>query len=209
MSVSSVLGTQGSPNHLQRAFGAATRPTVRVGRLETRWIDPDEATLFVQRYEAASAMTMDLRYALMDGVRGFFVDGELVAGYRMGREPLRYAGLAGARHVSGWPFGLDEAAEISHLWIGPEMPLVRRRVVYGWMLTDLLSTRKPYIVGGSVNPLTRRQQMRSLPFSLGEIVAKDLHGNGTPVWLYYGTVSTMVADAIATGVPLPWLGAMR
>ena len=190
-----------------RAVHGAPTPTARA-RLEVRWLLPDEAPAFADVYARRSGLRTSPGEALGD-VRGFFRDGVMVAGYRLGRTATRYAALVGAEAAARWPFDPAEAAEISHLWMDPLLDPDARRAVYSAMLTDLLGTGRRTIVGGTVDPVTRQSQMASLPWLLEEKVLEGVLAAPTTAWFYYGTPATMVANAMRMGVPVPWLGLLR
>lgn len=185
------------------AIGArrATSP----GGWATRLVDASEAALFASRYAAASGVATRPAQVLDGQTRGFWRGGRLVAGYRIGVGGARYATLAGADAVARWPFALDETVEISHLWIESDLPVTLRRQVYGWMTADVLGSGRRIVLGGALDPVAARQQMRSLPVLLEERVT-DVLGPEATLRLYYGTVATMFADAVASGIPVPWLG---
>lgn len=190
---------------------ASTRPPSRSDAAEalrgwaTRWVEPQTAALFAARYTAASGVPMQVEQVLDGRTRGFWRGGRLVAGYRVAEGGGRYAALAGAEAVARWPFALEETVEITHLWIEPDLPVSLRRQVYGWMAADVLGSGKRIVLGGAIDPVAARQQMRSLPYLLEESQTSAL-GSLATLRVYYGTVTTMLADAVASGVPVPWLG---
>jgi hypothetical protein len=106
-------------------------------------------------------------------------------------------------HVPEWPFALDEAAEVSFLWMAQEAGRTTRRSTYAQLLTDLLATGKKIVLGGAVDPAIAQQQRVMLPMLLfrGKVPAFGPHRT---LELYYGTLTTVFAGAFASGVPAPW-----
>lgn len=170
-----------------------------------RPVDATSAVEFATRYEEASGNSVQPSMILDGRSRGFWRNGRMVAGYRVGVGARRYAALAEPGAVARWPFAPEEAVEITHLWMDAELPVGARRQVYAWMVADVMGSGRQIVVGGAVDPVLARQQMRSLPFLLEER-ATSMSGRDVTLWLYYGTITTMLADAVATGVPVPWLG---
>ena len=195
------------PTHVETRPPTRPLPFRAPARVQTAWLSREQIPEFAERYSRAAGVLVSLDALLDSEIRGFFLQGRPVAGYRLGRSATRYGAMAGDR-VSDWPFDVDEAAEITHLWIAPDASSAVRRIVYGWILADLLAPHKTIVVGGSVSHDITRQQMRSMPHLLHEVACPTVRPGGFAT-LYYGTVHTVVADAIASGVPLPWLGGFR
>ncbi|MFK7930121.1 MAG: hypothetical protein AB8H79_18160 [Myxococcota bacterium] len=176
--------------------------------IQTRWLTDDEINVFHAQYAHFSGLRPGSRGGPAGRARGFWRGPKMLGGYRVGHDAQRYAILAGPNAVANWPFQPVDAAEITHLWISDALKSDERRGVYGWILTDLMATGKRIFVGGSVDASIAQQQSRSLPFPLGA-VRTDALGPRSSVAFYWGTLATLIADAIKAGVPLPWLGLAR
>lgn len=174
--------------------------------IEAAWIAPDQASQFVEGYTTHSGLEMSTAIVRGDRTtRGFFQRGQMVGGYRVCTGGQRYGALVGADAMARWPFDLEDTVEITYLWMKPDLPNATRRTLYGWMVADVMATRRTIVLGGTVDPVIARQQMRSMPNVLEDCPIEIL-GRQRRLRIYYGTVVSMLADAAATGVPLPWLG---
>lgn len=182
------------------------RPRARPesSRLRSTWISPEDESRFIANYTRRTRVGMRPGLAAQGCLRAFFADGEMLGGYRVGHTAERYAALVDDRERRAWPFDPVDAAEVTHLWMASSLGASGRRTIYARMLVDLLATRQPYVMGGSVDPIVARQQMRMLPTLLHAGQTRAL-GGLRQLWLYFGTPASVVSGATASGVPVPWL----
>lgn len=183
------------------------RPLSDAPPLATDWLAPAHVPAFVECFQQTSSLVLDRTQFDPGSARGFWLEGRLVAGYRVVSEARRYAALVPDGDAA-WPFACADAAETTHLWMAESLRPQHRRSVYGQLVLDLLATGQRFVVGGSVDPTIREQQMRMLPHRLFEGSSSALGVGSQRFWLYYGTPTTVVTGAIQSGVPVPWL-AMR
>lgn len=149
---------------------------------------PTDLSAFATEYTSRSGHGSDLAYLSQAQVRGFYVDGALVAGYAVA--------VAEHRYLAAIPAGtctlpVDDCVEGTHIWIDRSLSVPARARIYGRLLFDVLRTGRRYALGGATVLKLVNIQRLGTPHMIyeGPVLIDGVEQHG---WVYYGTRWTIM-----------------